>query len=137
MDFSASQAVGFMISLVACFGIILSFGTFLSDTGDGMTKAEVKDSSFFKSNINDNVINKSAPVLSVSNIHLKVGQSVTLNDLKAYATATDSKDGNISSKIVVNGVVDTSKEGKFRVRFSVENSSGLKTSLIKNVLVEK
>lgn len=43
------------------------------------------------------------------------------------ATATDNYDGDISKNIKVDSNVDTSKEGTYEVKYSVEDSSGNKT----------
>jgi hypothetical protein len=51
------------------------------------------------------------------------------------ATASDSADGNISDKIVVNSNVDTSKAGEYTVKYNVTNSTGLSASVTRNVSV--
>ena len=48
-------------------------------------------------------------------------------------TATDAADGDLRSKVVTESNVDISKAGKYTVRYSVTNSSGLSSSITRNV----
>ena len=66
-----------------------------------------------------------APVLhGVDNKTINIGDSF---DKLAGVTATDNEDGNITNKIKVDGSVDTSKAGNYKLVYSVEDSKGLKT----------
>ena len=73
-------------------------------------------------------------------ITLKGESSITLTAGDIYteqgATATDNKDGDITSKIETTGSVDTSKEGTYTITYSVsdtaENSSSIKRTIIVN-----
>lgn len=136
MDYSLKQGLGVLVWVVSCGLIIIAFGTFISNTGTGFDSSTIKDSTFFKSDINDQIINASAPQLIVQEIHLSLNQSFNLNDLVCYAVAQDSIDGDISSSIKVFGQVDINTPGTYSVKFSVTNTKGLKTSYIKNVLVD-
>ena len=142
MDFSLRSTFEFIISLIAVVGVLFSIGLVFSTNGERFSEAEVKDSSFFKSEINKSILNKKAPVMTVSNMHYNVGDRITPDSLKRHVTVRDAQDGDISNKVKVlvktksNGTLDTSKDGKIRVQFSVENSVGLKTTLIKNILIE-
>ncbi|MGN9160358.1 cell wall-binding repeat-containing protein [Clostridium sulfidigenes] len=67
------------------------------------------------------------PVLSgASDINIKVGDSL---DAKAGVTATDLEDGNITSKIIVSGTVDTKKVGKYTLSYTVTDTDGNKVSI--------
>ena len=143
MDFSMSQAMGFIISTITVFGVIISLGVVLSGNGEGFNKAEIQDSSFFKSEINKPILNKTAPTLVIQNMRYYVGDKITPTTLKKHVKeANDVKDGDLRSKVKVlvktksDGTIDTSKIGKIKVQFSVENSVGLKTTLIKNIIIE-
>lgn len=53
------------------------------------------------------------------------------------ASANDNYDGDITNEIRVKSFVDTSKEGKYRVNYEVQDSSGNKTKAIRYVSVVK
>lgn len=53
------------------------------------------------------------------------------------AIATDNIDGDITSKIKITGKVDTSKTGKYVIKYTVIDSSNNKTTLNRTVIVEK
>jgi len=53
------------------------------------------------------------------------------------ATAIDNKDGNITSKIIVKGKVDTSKVGVYTLTYEVTDSSGNKATKTRTVKVIK
>ncbi|MBC2002172.1 DUF5011 domain-containing protein [Listeria booriae] len=62
------------------------------------------------------------PVITASNKTLTVGDSF---DPKAGVTASDNKDGNITSKIAVtSNNVDTTKAGTYSVTYSVTDAAG-------------
>ncbi|MBC1211885.1 DUF5011 domain-containing protein [Listeria booriae] len=62
------------------------------------------------------------PVISANNKTLTVGDSF---DSKAGVSASDDKDGNITSKVVVtSNNVDTSKAGTYTVSYSVTDAAG-------------
>jgi len=50
-------------------------------------------------------------------------------------TATDTVDGNLSAKAVIESSVDTSKAGEYAVKYTVTNSAGLSSSVTRNVSV--
>ncbi|WP_346913707.1 cell wall-binding repeat-containing protein [Clostridium sp.] len=73
------------------------------------------------------------PVISgASDINIKVGDSI---DAKNGVTATDLEDGNITSKIIVSGTVDTKKVGKYTLSYTVTDSDGNNVSINRNVNV--
>lgn len=51
--------------------------------------------------------------------------------------AIDNEDGDITNKIKVDGFVDTSKEGKYKLIYSVEDSKGIKTEKERVITVVK
>jgi len=68
-----------------------------------------------------------------SSIELKVNDQYT----EEGATATDNKDGDITSKIVVTGSVDTSKEGTYKIIYSVKDTAGNEATVTRTVVVKK
>ncbi|WP_346934831.1 cell wall-binding repeat-containing protein [Clostridium sp.] len=67
------------------------------------------------------------PVISgAADINIKVGDSF---DVKTGVTATDLEDGNITSKIIVSGTVDTKKVGKYTLSYTVTDNDGNKVSI--------
>ncbi|MGL6184468.1 MAG: glycosyl hydrolase family 18 protein [Clostridium chrysemydis] len=68
----------------------------------------------------------SAPVLSgVLDKTIKVNEDF---DKLQGITATDKEDGDLTSKIKVEGTVDTSKEGKYTLTYKVSDKEGLTTT---------
>lgn len=137
MDFSLQQAMGFLISFVVCILIIFAFGSLISSTGMQSVDHTFADNSFFKSDINEQILSSNHPVLTVDEIHLDLNQKdFVYANLKNKAHAMDPIDGDISNKILIKGEVDITEAGTYPVRFTVENSLGLKTSYIKKVLID-
>lgn len=52
------------------------------------------------------------------------------------ATATDNYDGDISSKIVISGEVDTKKVGTYTIKYYVQDSSANSSEIVRNVTVK-
>ena len=77
-----------------------------------------------------------APVINgVSNKQIFVGD--TFNPLSGV-TASDKEDGDLTSKIIVTGTVDTSKVGSYDLTYTVTDSKGLKaTASAKITITEK
>ncbi|MEW8992888.1 cell wall-binding repeat-containing protein [Clostridium sp.] len=61
----------------------------------------------------------SLPIITAENVKLRVGDS--FNDLDSV-TANDKEDGNLTSKIIVSGTVDTSTIGNYKVIYKVTDS---------------
>lgn len=79
--------------------------------------------------------NAKAPKISLvgsSSMTLNVGDSY----IEKGATAKDSKDGDLTSKIQISGNVNTSKAGTYTVKYTVKNSSD-KTSTATRTIVVK
>lgn len=76
-----------------------------------------------------------APVITlVGNSTVSIRQNNTYTD--QGATASDNKDGNITSKIIVTSNVNTSVEGTYTVTYNVTDSAGNKaTKVTRNVIV--
>ncbi|MFI3211017.1 MAG: glycosyl hydrolase family 18 protein [Peptostreptococcaceae bacterium] len=55
----------------------------------------------------------------------------------AGITATDKEDGDLTSKIVVSGNVDTNKAGTYVLTYSVTDSEGLETKATRTITVEQ
>lgn len=71
-------------------------------------------------------------LLGDKNIYLKVGDKFT----DPGCTAIDAVDGNLTDKVTINGNVDTSKKGIYRIVYSVVNSSGITASETRTIIVE-
>lgn len=73
-------------------------------------------------------------------IKLNGSSSITINIGDNFtdpgATATDKKDGDLTSKIVVTGKVDTSKAGTYKITYTVEDSAKNKASVTRTVVVK-
>lgn len=76
-----------------------------------------------------------APVLhGIDNKTISIGD---LFDKLSGVTATDNEDGNITDKIKVDGYIDTLKEGRYKLIYSVEDSKGLKIEKERFITVVK
>lgn len=64
--------------------------------------------------------------------------TINLNDnfVDPGATANDKKDGDLTSKIVVTGKVNTSKAGTYKITYTVEDSAKNKASVTRTVIVK-
>lgn len=77
----------------------------------------------------------SVPVITLkgeAHITLNVGETYT----EAGATASDEKDGDLSSKISMSGTVNTSKAGIYEIAYTVENSRGKVVTKTRTVTVK-
>lgn len=139
MEFSLREAFGACIMLVVA-GILLSaLGNFLEVSSNNVV-LDVGES-FFSSNVNKEIIGKDHPRLTVRNIKIDKGDEryggvLTPDLFVSYVTATDTRDGDVISSLEVAGSIDVNRKGSYKVRFTVENSLGLKTTYIKNVVVD-
>ena len=76
--------------------------------------------------VSEKTITNTAPVINgVSNKQINIGTS--FNPLTGV-TASDKEDGDLTSKIVVSGTVDTTKAGAYDLTYSVTDSKGLITT---------
>ena len=101
----------------------------------------VEDSSGNKATATRTVIVRGETTESKPEIKLNGNSEMTIKLNETFndpgATATDSIDGDISSKITKSGTVDTSKAGKYKITYSVKNSSGKESSVTRTVTVEE
>jgi hypothetical protein len=72
-------------------------------------------------------------------ITLNGSATITLNLNEEYkeqgATASDERDGNLTSQITISGSVDTTKEGTYVLTYTVRNTSGNEASVSRTVNV--
>ena len=75
------------------------------------------------------------PVITLNggDVTLTVGDTYT----ELGATATDDRDGDITSRIAVTGTVDTSTAGTYQLTYSVSDTAGNQAQLVRNVVVEE
>ncbi|MDK2584679.1 DUF5011 domain-containing protein [Romboutsia sedimentorum] len=78
--------------------------------------------------------NSKPTIYGVLNKNIAVGD---IFDAKKGITATDREDGDITDKIVIEGKVDTSKEGIYKLTYTVQDSEGLKDVKECNITVKK
>ena len=89
---------------------------------------------FGTTNENPNPEGNTAPVFSgVTNKTITVGDTF---DVLAGVTATDKEDGDLTSKIQVDGNVDTNKVGAYTVTYTVSDSKGLTTTATRVITVQ-
>ncbi len=85
--------------------------------------------------IEDGIVINSAPTITgVKDQTIKVGESF---DPKAGVSANDKEDGDLTSKIEIDGKVDTDKVGKYKLTYTVEDSKGAKATASATITVEK
>ena len=76
-----------------------------------------------------------APILTVpKEIHLKQGQLFKISD---YAQAYDSREGNITDRIVYSGDVNSYREGTYQIQVSVTDSFSNTSSESVAIIIEK
>ncbi len=80
------------------------------------------------------VVDTTAPQIKLNrknNISIALNSRININDFKAI----DNYDGDITSKVKVSGNVNTSKAGKYKVTYTVSDSSNNVTTLETNINV--
>lgn len=70
----------------------------------------------------------SAPKISLSKSSVQITKGKSFNAKNYLESATDNKDGNITSKVKVNSSVNTDKAGKYTVTYSVTDEAGNSSS---------
>ncbi|MGL4740656.1 MAG: glycosyl hydrolase family 18 protein [Sarcina sp.] len=74
------------------------------------------------------------PVLNgVSDKEIKVGDKF---DAMAGVTATDKEDGDLTSKVIIIGSVDTTKAGIYNLTYSVTDSKNATTTKVRKITVK-
>ena len=69
-----------------------------------------------------------APVINVTDSSIYVGEEFDALSGATKGIATDSEDGDLTSKVEVTGNVDTTKPGIYEVTYKVTDSKGLETT---------
>jgi len=80
------------------------------------------------------VVDKEEPIITLNGdevIELDVGSEYE----ELGAVATDNVDSDITSKIAIENLVDTSKIGEYQVKYTVEDSSNNKSEIIRTIKV--
>jgi hypothetical protein len=70
-------------------------------------------------------------VMGTTVVSLELGETY----IEPGYEATDNKDGNITSQVVVQGSVDTSKEGTYLLKYSVQDAAGNKSFTFRRKIV--
>ncbi len=86
-------------------------------------------------NVHTETLDASKPIIKLngdSTIKLKLNEKYT----ELGATATDDKDGDITSKIKITGTVDTKKVGTYTITYTVEDSAKNTATVTRKVIVE-
>lgn len=105
----------------------------VTDSANNTTKAQRTITVLPK--IEDGLVINSAPTIAgVKDQTIKVGESF---NPKTGVSAKDKEDGDLTSKIKIEGKVDTNKVGKYKLTYSVEDSKGAKATASATVTVEK
>ncbi|MBO4816347.1 MAG: transglycosylase domain-containing protein [Clostridia bacterium] len=85
-------------------------------------------------------VHTEAPDTTKPTIKLNGSNSITLNLNEKYkeegATATDNKDGDLTSKIVITGKVDTKKAGIYILTYKVEDSAKNVATVTRTITVK-
>ena len=99
---------------------------------DGKTtlKITAKDSSGNTSekSLTVKVGDLSAPKISLSKSSVEITKGKSFSAKKYLESATDNKDGNLTSKVKISSSVNTKKAGKYTVTYSVSDKAGNTTS---------
>ena len=55
---------------------------------------------------------------------------------KSGATATDDRDGDLTSKIEISGNVDTKKAGTYKITYTVKDAAGNEATVTRTIIVK-
>ena len=92
------------------------------------------DGATVRKTITVKVVSNDKPVISgAEDITIELGSNF---DKYAGVTVTDTEDKDIASKLVVTGDVDVNVEGAYEITYSVTDSDGNNTTVIRKVTVE-
>lgn len=78
----------------------------------------------------------SAPSINLSKTSLTMTTGKSFNAKSYLNSAIDNKDGNVTSKVKISGSVNTSKAGKYSVKYTVTDAAGNTASKTLSVKVE-
>lgn len=106
--------------------------------GSTTLKLTATDSSGNKSEgtLKVNVKDISAPQINLSKSSVTVTKGKSFNAKSYLNSATDNKDGNVTSKVNISGSVDTDKAGKYSVKYTVTDAAGNTATKTLSVKVE-
>ena len=82
-----------------------------------------------------NIVDKEKPEIKLEGEDLSLEYGQRYRD-PGY-TATDNYDGDITNKVKVKNIVNIKKSGNYKVTYTVEDTSGNKTSVTRNVEVKE
>lgn len=91
-----------------------------------------KNDEISQGNVFLTIIDKDNPIITTTNSTIYTGEEF---DPLTEVSAKDNVDGDLSSKIEVSGIVDTSNEGTYKVEYTVSDFSNNQTSKIREVSV--
>jgi penicillin-binding protein 1A len=110
-----------------------------SDTDKSWEKA--KDAEFMLTIKDSCTVHAEQPDTEKPIIKLNGDSNITIKLNETFkdpgATASDNKDGDLTSKIVITGTVDTSKEGTYQIIYKVEDSAKNIETITRTVVVKK
>lgn len=105
--------------------------------GETTLKITAKDSSGNASEetLKVKVGDLSAPKISLSKSSVQITKGKNFNAKSYLESATDNKDGNVTSKVEISNPVNTNKAGKYTVEYSVTDKAGNSSSKTLKVTV--
>lgn len=79
-------------------------------------------------------VDTTKPIITIIGLNpVTIAKGATYTD--AGATATDNKDGNITSRITVSGTVNTNSKGTYYLNYDVSDSSGNKANTVIRTII--
>lgn len=87
-------------------------------------------------NVHTEVADTTKPVITLngnSTITIKLNETYT----DPGATATDDKDGDLTSKIEITGMVDTKKAGTYKITYTVKDAAGNVATATRTIIVKE
>lgn len=154
MEFSVQQALSLLITILITSILLVGMGTVFSIMGTQGEKTTVTESKLPKQDINQSIIGSDAPTLILKkNIKITTDKFDGCSSLdsklqiiknNSNCSAVDYEGNSISSDEIkleldnddtptLNRYIQ--KGGVIRVKYSVEDSKGRKTSIIKNIIL--
>lgn len=130
MENSLKITTPIIIIIIIMSVFLATFSGWLVTTKTYMDKSLISNEQI---DINANIKNEVFPTISAKNMRIKQGTNFNIKD---HVSATDNKDGDISSKIIFYGTVNTNVKGLYEIRCVVRNSYGLKTVKTIQVIVD-
>lgn len=122
------MACAVSVLVLACLSFVLS--TQLSTT--------VPESNSLITNTNAEYINIPKPKIRINNENVKINVGDSFHNLTTpEVTASDERDGNLTSRITVYGTVNNRVEGTYKLRYVVYNAAGLKDVAYVKIIVER